>query len=139
MNLLLKSHTILNSKFTEVNVIHRNNFFSLVPKSLFDIKELKNYLKYNTKILANDHIAYDEINSFDVMNVYVPFVNINNYIYDLYGEFEFQHSGTVMVHSLLNSNHNTKDLVCYVHLSEKEMDITVIAQKKLVLYNSYTF
>ena len=49
--------------FTEVVVIHRNNLFSLVPKSLFDADELANYLKFNAKILANDLIEYDEISN----------------------------------------------------------------------------
>ena len=136
---LFKDNQVLNYQFSEVVVIHRNNLFSLVPKALFNKEELPNYLKFNAKILANDLIAYDEIDSYDMVNVYVPFVNINNFVYDLFGEFEFKHNGTVLVEALLNTHSNGKEAICYVHVSEKQMDITVLSQKKLLFYNSFYF
>ena len=100
---------------------------------------MANYLKFNTKILANDHIAYDTIENYDIINVFVPFVNINNYIYDIFGEFNYTHSGTVMIHSLLGSKTDTKNPTCYIHIMENEFEITVIYQKKLLLYNSFKY
>ncbi len=139
LKLLFSSHTIEKEQFLEIVVVHRNNLFSLVPKALFNENELANYLKFNTKILANDHLAYDELESFEINNVYVPFVNINNYIYDLFGEFTFKHNGTVMVESLLNNHATNKEAVCYIHTSQRQMDVTVIASKKLLLFNSFNF
>jgi len=136
---LFRESQVEDYSFSEVVVIHRNNLFSLVPKALFDTAELANYLKFNVKILANDLIEYDEIASYDMVNVYVPFVNINNYIYELFGEFEFMHHGTVMVQSLLNSQSNGNETICYVHMADSQMDITVLAQKKLLFFNSFPF
>ncbi|NAS12100.1 DUF3822 family protein [Poritiphilus flavus] len=135
----LRENRVSDYNFSEVVAIHRNNLFSLVPKSLFDKDELANYLKFNAKILANDHLEYDEIEGFDMVNVYVPFVNINNYIYDLYGEFDFMHNGTVMVQSLLNTHKNGKDPVAYVHIAEQQMDLAVLTNKSLLFYNSFNF
>ena len=135
---LLKAHDLIDSQFIEVVVVHNNGLFSFVPKSLFDVNELANYLKLNVKILANDHIAYDEIENYDMVNVYVPFVNINNYIFDLYGEFEYKHNGTALVQGLLKNPAPHKEPICYVHLDGKQLDITIITQKKLLLYNSFT-
>jgi hypothetical protein len=136
---ILENHGLTTKDFSEVVVVHNNGLFSFVPKSLFNIDELANYLKFNTKILANDHIAYDTLESYDLVNVYVPFVNINNYIFDLYGEFEYKHIGTVLVQALLNAPSTTKEPICYVHVGENQMEITVISQKKLLLYNSFIF
>lgn len=136
---LIEKNELSKLSFSEVTVIHRNTLFSLVPKALFNEKEIANYLKFNTKILANDHIAFDEILNFDIMNVYVPFININNYIYELFGDFEYQHHGTVLIQSLLNNFDGTKEPICYVHILEKQLDITVIENKKLVLYNSFNY
>lgn len=136
---LVDASNIEDYRFSEVVVIHRNNLFGLVPKALFNKEELPNYLKFNTKILANDLIAYDEIESYDMVNVYVPFVNINNFIYDLFGEFEYKHNGTVLIEALLNTHSNGKEPICYVHVSEQQMDITVLSQKKLLFYNSFKF
>jgi len=135
---LFKKHNLDTNQFSEVIVVHSNSLFSLVPKSLFDVNELANYLKFNTKILANDHIAYDELENYDMVNVYVPFVNINNYIFDLFGEFEYKHNGTVLVQALLNNSGANKEPICYVHVDSQQMDIVVIAQKKLLFYNSFS-
>ena len=135
---LVKIHDLSSNQFSEVVVVHSNNLFSLVPKSLFDVNELANYLKFNTKILANDHIAYDELDNYDIVTVYVPFVNINNYVFDLFGEFEYKHNGTVLVQALLNNSGANKEPICYVHSEGQQMDITIIAQKKLMFYNSFT-
>ncbi len=136
---LFKKHDLTKKKFSEVTVVHRNNLFSLVPKSLFDVDELANYLKFNTKMLVNDHIAYDELEHNDMVNVYVPFVNINNYIYELFGEFTFKHNGTVMIESLLNGKNAAKEPICYIYVTDQQMDITVISQKKIVLFNSFGY
>lgn len=143
---IFEEHHISQGDYSEVVVVHRNNLFGLVPKVLFDADELPNYLKFNTKILANDHMAYDEIDRHDLVNVYVPFVNINNYIYDLFGAFTFKHHGSVLIESLL-LNHDQlttetgsgKNAVCYVYIYERQMDVTIMAQKKLLLYNNFSF
>ncbi|MCM4169886.1 DUF3822 domain-containing protein [Arenibacter sp. TNZ] len=136
---LFEKIRIKDVKFSEVVVIHRNNLFSLVPQALFNKEELANYLKFNAKILANDHIEYDEVKNLDMVNVYVPFMNINNYIYDLFGEFEFMHHGTILIQTLTNSHGNLSEPICYVHLIEGHMDIAVISHKKLILYNNFSF
>ena len=136
---LLEKHQLVNTSFSEVVVVHSNGLFSFVPKPLFDENELANYLKLNAKILANDHIAYDTLDNHDMVNVYIPFVNINNYIFELFGEFEYKHNGTVLVEALLNNSGSNKKPVCYVHVDGHQMDITIISNKKLVFHNCFTF
>ncbi|MGB6152800.1 MAG: DUF3822 family protein [Pricia sp.] len=146
---LFEEHKIAQGQYAEVVAVHRNHLFGLVPKVLFDADELPNYLKFNTKILANDHMAYDEIEPHDLINVYVPFVNINNYIYDLFGAFTFKHHGTVLIESLLvhhaqfikesGAPSGGKNTVCYLYVCERQMDVTIIDHKKLLLYNNFSF
>jgi hypothetical protein len=135
----LKKHAVQDFSFSDVVVVHRNSIFSLVPQSLFDEKELANYLKFNAKLLANDLIEYDEIPAFELVNVYVPFVNINNYIYDLFGEFVFKHHATVLVESLMGSQNIHKEPVCYIYCTDTEMDITIVDHKKLLYYNHFFY
>jgi hypothetical protein len=129
----------IGNEFSEVVVIHKNNMFSLVPKPLFNTDELPNYLKFNAKIMANDLIAHDEIPNQDIVNVYVPYTNINNYIFDLFGEFEFKHSGTVLINTLLNQNRVSNQPVCYIQVSEKDMEMMVVSEKKLLFYNQFEY
>ncbi|MEX0273581.1 MAG: DUF3822 family protein [Flavobacteriaceae bacterium] len=125
-------------KFAEVLLIHQNTYFSWVPKSLFDASQLANYLKFNTRILANDELTHDVLGNFDLINVYAPFTNINGVIKELYGDFEHQHHSTLLVQSLLNKQEYPKETVCYVHVGPKQMDIIVINGKKLSLFNCFS-
>jgi len=136
---LFQKHDIENMQFDEVVAVHRNTLFGLVPKSLFNPNHLNEYLKFNTKVLANDVLAYDEVENHDLVNVYVPYVNINNYIYDLFGEFDFMHNGTVLLQSLLNNQTQNQEITCFVHVNKEQLDITVLNQRKLLLYNSFKY
>ncbi|HDZ03537.1 hypothetical protein LCGC14_0127190 [marine sediment metagenome] len=136
---LFQQHEIENMQFYEVVVVHRNTLFGLVPKSLFQSDKLNEYLKFNTKVLATDVLAFDEVENHDLVNVYVPYVNINNYIYDLFGEFNFMHNGTVLLQSLMNNQSQNLETICFAHVNKNQLDITVLNQRKLLLYNSFKY
>jgi hypothetical protein len=136
---LFQKHQLAQMEFDEVVVVHSNTLFGLVPKSLFNADHLQEYLKYNTKVLATDVLSYDEVEHHDLVNVYVPYMNINNYIYELYGEFTYMHNGTVLLQALMNNQSQDQETVCYVHVNKKQLDITVLNQRKLLLYNSFIY
>lgn len=135
----LNQHGDIGNNFSEVVVIHKNNMFGLVPRPLFNKEELPNYLKFNAKIMANDLVAFDELPNQDMVNVYIPYTNINNYIFDLFGEFEFKHSGTVLISTLMSQNRTTSEPTCYVQVSGKEMEMMVVSDKKLLFYNQFEY
>jgi len=118
-------------------MVHRNNLYCLVPKPLFDKEELPNYLKFNTKLLANDEIVYDELPNQDIVCVYVPFTNVNNYLFECFGEFEFKHNSMVMLRTLLQQKSNKA--LCYVHVSKKFMELSVMEHRTLIMYNQYEY
>lgn len=136
---LIREYRVADYGYSDIVVIHKNPLFSLVPKDLFDEKELANYMKFNVKILANDMMAFDEIEQQDMVNVYVPFMNVNNYIYELFGSFDYLHNGTVLIQALLQGYTDSREPVCFVHSADGQMDIIVLEHKKLVFYNSFPF
>ena len=85
------THKVLQQPFSKTTLIHDNEMVTLVPSALFEEEYLSDYLKYNTKIFKTDFITYDVIKNDDIMIVYVPFVNINNYIFERFGSFEYKH------------------------------------------------
>ncbi|MEH6620794.1 DUF3822 family protein [Maribacter arcticus] len=136
---LFQVHQLNNMEFDEVVVVHRNTLFGLVPKSLFNADHLFEYLKFNTKVLGTDVLSYDIVENHELVNVYVPYMNINNYIYELFGEFTYMHNGTVLLQSLMNNQTQNQETICYVHVSKSQLDITVLDQRKLLLYNSFLY
>jgi len=129
----------LHGSFEKVVVLHVNNLSTFVPKPLFSDKNLSDYLKYNIKILENDYVTFDVVPNNDMVNVYVPYVNINNYFFEKYGSFEYNHFSTILVEHIINTAPNTKEKLVYVHVSAHHFEILVIEHRKLIFYNSFEY
>lgn len=131
--------SLSKTAFSEVRVIHDNELSTLVPRSLFNENNLSDYLKFNVKILANDFIGYDELTGHDIFNVYVPYTNVNNHIFDMFGTFEYKHTTSVLVETLMNKYHKTQSPKVIVLVAPTCFDIVVISSKGLVLHNRYPY
>ena len=129
----------LKQPFKAVTVIHENELSALVPKSLFNEEHLADYLKFNSKILRSDFITYDEISANESINVYVPYMNINNYLYDVFGEFEFKHFSTIVLETILNLEKNASGTKMYAHICDGHFEIIVVKNGQLQLYNTFEY
>jgi len=124
--------------FTTLTLIYATGIYTLVPKKLFDQSKASEYLKFNSKILANDFIANDAINMLDIVNVYVPLINVNNYFFDNYGEFSYYHATTVLLKHILNDTLSIEKSV-YINFQKDLIDILVFEDSRVVLSNSFIF
>ena len=128
----------LQKDFSSVLVVHQNNLFTLVPNAYFSEDKLTEYLNFNIKTLATDFIAFDDIQGTNAKNVYVPYVNINNYLFQNFGEFEYKHHLTILIEKLISLN-NTDDKKVFVNVSKESFDIIVLENKQLEFANSFHF
>lgn len=135
----LASHSELTQTFFSVLVIYQNELSNLVPKELFNEEQSADYLKFNSKILKSDFISHDEIAINDSVNVYVPYMNINNFIFDTFGVFEYKHSSTILIDSFLQNEIKTDDPTIYLNVNDQHFELIAIKDKKLLLYNSFEF
>lgn len=129
----------LKDDFDSVLVIHDNELAVQVPESLFDENCLADYLKFNSKILKSDFITYDKIPDNNLVNVYIPYININNFIYDLFGSFTFKHKSTILLSEILKKEKQQKELKVYVNVNESHFELTIVETGKLLLYNSFEY
>lgn len=136
---ILSEHAELQLDFNDVTVIYATNLYSVVPTPLFDETKASDYLKFNSKILANDFIAYDVIEPNNITIVYVPFVNINNFFFDKYGSFQYFHSGTILLRSILNHEKNSINKKVYLHVLNDTFDIIIADNNSLELCNTHSF
>jgi len=135
---IFKENAILHLEFQKVSVIHQNNLNTIVPESYFDEKSLRNYLNFNIKILQTDYIAFDTIQGIKAKNVYIPYVNINNFLFQNFGEFEYKHHSTILIEKLMKKNHPLEKTM-FVNVSENSQDIIVLEKEKLLFSNSFLF
>ena len=134
-----EEENLLNESFKNIYVSHVNELSTLVPKPLFKEDCLADYLKFNSKILKSDFITYDAISSNDSVNVYVPYVNINNYIYDKFGAFTFKHFSTVLIEQILLIEKNAEHLKVYAHIDSNHFEIVIVNKGVLQLYNTFEY
>jgi len=129
----------LKLNYKTVNVTHFNNLVTQVPQPFFNKNNLSDYLQNTIKVLENDYITYDKLNNSEIINVYIPFVNINNFLIDIYGTFIFKHSSTVLIETLLNKYKNLDSDFCFVNVTNFNFEIVVLKDKKLALFNCFSF
>ena len=136
---VFKKERALQKRYGTVNITHVNQLSTLVPKSLFDEERIRDYLKFSSKTYTNDYVVHDEIENHDMVNVYIPFVNVNNFFLERFGSFEYKHFSTVLVNSLLNTYKFSEHPHMFAHLGERQFEILVIANDKLLFYNSFNY
>lgn len=135
---IFKTDEYLQKDFSSVLVLHQNNLFTLVPNAYFSEDKLSEYLNFNIKTLATDFIAFDDIKGINAKNVYVPYVNINNYLFQNFGEFEYKHHLTGFIENLI-SLPNSEEKKVFVNVSKNTIDVVVIKNKQLEFSNSFYF
>jgi len=128
----------LQEDFKEILVIHQNSLATLVPNKLFREEHLKDYLDFNIKTLKTDFFAFDNIDQLAAKNVYVPFVNVNNYLFQNFGEFEYQHSTTAFIKKLLQTT-SAPEKTMFVDVWKDQISVVVLEDKKVLFSNSFSF
>ncbi len=136
---VFEKEQILFENFEKVLVIHVNNLSTFVPFPLFDEDHLDTYVKFNNKIYQNDYFVYDLIVNQDIVSVFVPYVNINNFLIDQFGSFEYKHYATILVETLLNNYANRDTAKCFIHVATSHFEIIIGTQKKLLFYNTFEY
>ena len=113
--------------------------YATVPLAIFEEPRASEYLKFNSKILSTDFIAHDIIDDQNIVVVYVPFVNINNYFFEKYGSFKYYHGVTSLLKIVLKNERHSIVPKMYLHLQGGMVDCVVIKDGNLQLCNTYSY
>ena len=85
----IEETNIDSSNIISVKLYVNHKVSCIMPESLFDEKLGLEYWKYNSKLLKNDTSSHDTIEEIEAVNVYLPYINVNNFILDLSGRLLF--------------------------------------------------
>ena len=136
---IFEKEPLLQKEYGTLNVSHVNNLSSFVPKALFNDKNLSDYLKFGHKIFKNDYITFDTINNHELINVYIPFVNVNNFLIDKFGSFEYKHFSSILIKNLLDTYKFSERPHMFVNVNETHFEIVALANNNFQLYNTFTY
>ena len=125
--------------YDEILVIHNNNLSTFVPTALFDENYLGSYLQYTTKVFETDFFTFDTISNYDMNSVYIPYININNFLIDNVGSFDYKHVNSILVEKILESSKNNDEKKMVVNFNANHFEVIVVQNQKLLLFNSFDY
>ena len=129
----------LQNSYDEIVVLHDNSFNTFVPSALFDESYPGSYLQYNTRVFEADFFAWDVLPVYNMTNVYVPLMNVNNFLIERIGAFDYKNTNTILVEKLLDASVNIDEKQVFAHLQDTHFEIVVVHNQKLLLYNSFEY
>lgn len=135
---IFEEHSTIKT-LRKLYLVHSNDLSAFVPGTLFSKDHLSDYLKFNVKILETDVLVFDEIQEAALMNVYVPYMNITNLFFDLYGSFEYKHAASILIEQLMQKPVRNDQPIMYVDINTSHFELVVMKNSKLIYYNSFFY
>ena len=135
----IEESNIDSSNILSVKLYVNNKLSCIIPDNLFDEKLGLEYLKYNSKLLKNDISSHDTIEEIEAVNVYLPYINVNNFILDKYGAFDYYHYSTIFIKKILKINNRSKKTNLYLNFERNSFQISIIKTQKLIYFNTFKF
>lgn len=134
---IFSQHELLQVTYDDVLILHDNNLNTFVPEAYFDERTLGGYLQYNTKVFATDFFSFDDLDNYQMKNIYVPYVAFNNFFLDKFGEFTYKNINTNLVEYVLSKTLNLNDVAVYANISDTHFELVVSKKGTLILFNSF--
>lgn len=122
----------------EMQLLFSHPYFALVPRPYFLENRLSDYLKFNTKLLPTDEMAFDKLQNENANLVYVPYTNINNFLIEKFGEFHYQHAISVFLEQSKNYVDAQQNQV-FLNIYPSHFDMLIFKKGTLWLCNSYFY
>ena len=123
--------------FDEVNIIHDNSYVTIVPNDIYDEAQKADYLKFNTKILSTDFIATDDCSCINTKAVYIPYININNYLLDSFDSINYYHFATPFVQSVMLKKSRENEV--FANVNSHQFHLLVIKENRFIFYNVFEY
>ena len=134
----LKS-TDFNRASLNINLIYYNKYSSLTPTLLYDNKYSLSFLKYNSRVNSNDFVATDLILNKEITNLFIPYIDINNYIFKKFKTFDFFHYSSLLIEFFNNEISELNSEKLFLNVNDGFFDLVFFKNKKLKFYNSFEF
>ena len=134
---LLANEKELNLNFHSVQVVFETDFYSIVPKVLFEPENAKDLLAFqHPEIKSTDTILYNELLAWNAILVFTIPKAINSAIRKFLPEVDAEHH---IIDFINNEIALQNDSSTHIYVRNNKMDIVVLKTGKLTLINTYEF
>lgn len=120
-------------EFYAIRIIFHESTFALVPDTLFDLKDMKTFLSLNHASLDNRKALSNSIPAIKAECVF----SMDELLYKLlkkkFPGADFCHSSLPFCSMAINKSQDG----CFIQVYEKSIELAVIKEKQLLLYNIF--
>ncbi len=134
---IIKNNSWLNKKYQSVNISLINKLHTLVPTTIFEEKNEKNYLSFNHRIDDNIEIVSDKLKNIDAYNVYGITKAEQEIINTFFQKAHIKHFGSCLIDLMLVKENINKHV--FVSIKKNLLSILLINHNKLQLFNTFEF
>ncbi len=136
---IIEKTDFLHRDYVDVRCIINSAQHTLIPKPLFSKNDSELWLSFNAN-LAPDHIIYHNfIPAIDSYVVYGIRSTIVAMVRRKFPEVKFIHTASTLVSYSINHFRSTTQPTLLINAHSNTLDVCLIKENKLLLFNSYSF
>ena len=134
---ILQTHALTRLEFQSVEVILVTPAYTLVPGALFDADQAGNLLALSHPVKKDEEIGWGRFEAQDLYFIYAWPASWKQVLEAQFPNARIRHYAAVLAAGLLPDA--LGQTVVFVHVQDFREDIVVIADGKLLLFNSFNF
>ena len=138
---MLKEDLFLNKNYRNVFFSVTESKSTLVPKELFDRKQIKKYFTFNQPLDEYEELHFNFIKKADAYNIFAIPSDITTLMINKFPEIIFVHHNNVFVNDIITRAENLKFKLPYIQInvSTDSFDIGIYKDDKFQMINTYQF
>jgi hypothetical protein len=137
----LAEQGVTDQSYSDVRLCIANNLSTFVPEPLFDENKRATFLEDHADIRKHDFVSFDNVSSTDAVNVYIPYVNVNNMFLEMFGSFSYVHASSLLLDILSKkaAGIDKNNPYWVVHVQHSLAYFFVFTNGQLAFYNAFSW
>jgi len=134
----IKTHNWLSKNYKTSNICLLTQKSTLIPDSLFELKNKRKYISFNYEKTENLDILHDKVNSINSYNIYGVSQAVKQVIETHFKDASIRHHSSSLLTNLTNLYKNNDEKKLIINFQNKSFQILMI-EKELKYFNSFNF
>jgi hypothetical protein len=141
LKFMIDTDPFLKRNYKTVNFSFVTHKTTLIPKSLFEKKDIKLYFEFNQKLDEFEELHFNYLQNTEAYNIFAIPSEVTTILVNRFPEIRFFHQASMFIENTLNKAKNLKFKLPYIQINVNSefFDIAVVVNEKVVLYNTYFF
>lgn len=130
---------LLQAHFQSTTAGIFSNRFTLLPTTLFDANQQRNYLETLVTLTAEDQILSESITPLEATNIYASTADLLTVLQEQWKDLRCCHLSTGLLHHFLTQFDTQVSKRIFLHVYRQHIALTVVEKGNLLFHNWFEF